>query len=81
MVSDLIFKYLGLMDSVKCILAHLLPLKHTSHYSYQLATHVAALGEPLATSSRCQPLFIPINCLFCCSVGGAIGSVIVSGVE
>ena len=43
-VSNLILKYLALMDSVKCILVHLFSLKRTSHYSYQLATHVAALG-------------------------------------
>ena len=64
------------MDSVKRILAHLLTLKHTCHYSYHLAMHVAALGA----SSKRQPLLVPINC-FCCGVGGALGSVITNWLQ
>ena len=43
MVSNLLSKYLACMDSVKCMLTHLIPTKHTCHYSCQLAKHVAVL--------------------------------------
>ena len=35
-----------------------------TYFSLFSATHVAVLGEPLATQSKRQPLLLPINCLF-----------------
>ena len=69
------------MDSVKCMLTHLIPSKHTCHYPVNWLSMWQFYGETLGNVIETSTIIRSFKLFVFISVGETLGSVIGSGVK